>query len=414
MRRLYEDVHNGKSDGDPYDSFCKCFIKDESYPTYKVPRAIFARKDEFKIRVGPIFSAIEKEVFNLKWFVKKVPVPDRAKLLCDKFGSEPGHCDRAGEHLRRIMATDYSAYESSFIKELMLSIEFVLYDYMTQELVDHIPFMKLIRRVLTNKNVCKFRKAIVRIIACRMSGEMNTSLGNGFTNLMIFLFGMFIHDITHFDAIFEGDDCLAVYTGPKLSQSYWSKFGFTVKLEYLPSINVASFCGQVFDFDTLTVVSDPIKIILNLAWVNSKYGMARQEKLYGLLRTKALSLIYQYPGCPVIQSIGLCYVRLTEGIKAVVDEHDDAYHLYIVRAALRHDYVYVPVSMSARLVMVEKFGVSIMDQLFLERYFDTMTVIEPIWHHVLYDYIPRVCFEFNDRYVHKGGSRFVLPPSGAE
>lgn len=62
---------------DPKHFRVKSFMKDETYPEYKHARAINSRSDEFKTLVGPIFKLIEKELFKLDWFIKKVPVKDR-------------------------------------------------------------------------------------------------------------------------------------------------------------------------------------------------------------------------------------------------------------------------------------------------------------------------------------------------
>jgi len=48
------------------------FIKDEHYPDWKHARGINARSDEAKLFFGPIFKAIETQVFKLKYFIKKV------------------------------------------------------------------------------------------------------------------------------------------------------------------------------------------------------------------------------------------------------------------------------------------------------------------------------------------------------
>lgn len=156
----------------------KSFIKWEQYEEFKYPRGINSRSDAFKCAVGPIFHHIEKILFQDKHFVKYIPIGDRPKWVMDRLSGVG--C--------RFVETDYSTFETSFIKEVMEAVEMVLYEYMTSSLPGGQAWYQLVHKAMTGKNSCSFRDFLVELSATRMSGEMCTSLGNGFTNLMVMLF----------------------------------------------------------------------------------------------------------------------------------------------------------------------------------------------------------------------------------
>jgi len=411
LMKLYEEtIMKGANPDDMKHRYLKCFIKNEPYASYKNPRGIFARKDDFKILVGPIFKAIENCVFDCDYFIKKVPVDERPAYLKSRFGNLCGVTDRDGDQLLRILVTDYTSFESSFQEELMVALEFEMYQYLTQLLPEGFQFMHLVRKFLGGQNSCYFRNFMVQILACRMSGEMNTSLGNGFSNLMVFLFAMEEHKCSGFDAVFEGDDALATYKGPKISSEWYGWLGFTIKMKYIEECNTASFCGQVFDYESLTVIADPTKIILNLAWCDTRYMHSSEKCINGLLRSKALSIFHQYPGAPILQSMAMAYLRLTQMYRYKLDASWSNYERKIKGKLFQRPVTPKTVSIHARELMATMFGYSVSDQLLLESYFDSLISIAPIWHPVIDDHVTTVMREFNDLYVTKGGDDFTICP----
>jgi hypothetical protein len=351
-----------------------CFIKNEAYIIYKAPRAILARSDEFKVRVGPIFKVIENKLFAVKasygqpYFIKKIPIPDRPKVILDTLGSGFCFTDRPNECLRRALVTDYSQFEASFVEEVMEALEIPFYYFMAENLPEFHEF-KLCVDELTGINTCVFRNWKFKIRSRRMSGEMNTSLGNGFSNLMISLFSCYYHKCSDIRIFVEGDDCVCTYVGPIIPSTFVEKLGFIVKMTYLSSPSLASFCGQVFDLETLVVITDPIKIILNFAWMNMKYLYSADYIKKGLLRSRALSLLYQYSGCPIVQKFSERFIYITRDYLPIVDETDDRYHQELMRDILRMKIVSRPVSFQSRELMFSVFQIPIVVQLQLEKYF---------------------------------------------
>lgn len=419
LQKLYDEtIALGEDDFNAHNNFCKCFLKDESYTIYKNQRAIFARKDEFKCRVAPIFKCIETELFKLPYFIKKIPVAARPKFIFDLFGDHPAFIDKDTHELRRCLATDYSVYESSFTKEVMEDCEMILYRHMVQSLPEGKRFLNLIERVLMGTNECRFQNVRVKLEAGRMSGEMNTSLGNSFTNLMLYLFAMEEFDCKEAQCLVEGDDGIGSYIGPKIPDSFYTKLGFNIKLVYHKTLNTASFCGQIFEFETFTVICDPIKVLLNFAWSNIKYAFASTKVKLQLLRCKAICLVYQYPGCPIIQAFAMRIVKYTKGSRSRIDGTLDPYKRDEQRQALLAFHGILPcrkITLPTRQLMEKVYGITIVDQLLLELYLSGLHYREPLQHPVLYSYITNVCFQYDKIYTSESyGADLPFVRSGAQ
>lgn len=275
------------------------FIKDECYVDWKHARGINSRSDEFKCYSGPIFSAIEKVVFQRKEFIKKIPIAERPAYIMKHL-----YCEGATYY-----ATDYTAFEANFTRKFMECCEFQLYDYMTEELTGGKEWSGMMRKILGGKNYCRFKRVKYEIEATRMSGEMCTSLGNGFSNLMIVLFVAHESGVSpdHFAGVVEGDDglfrCKTSANGAKLNTKLFTDLGLMIKIEEHAVLSEASFCGLVFDVNDQINVTDPREVLANFGWVNARYVKAKRGKLIGLLRCKALSFAHQYPGCPIIDAL---------------------------------------------------------------------------------------------------------------
>lgn len=156
------------------------FIKDEAYPVEKPLRWINARDDLAKTFLGPAFQVIGDQLGQHPWSIKKVPVKDRARHLTELF---------SGNGIQ-VEATDYVSFEAHFVEWLM-RIEIEFYEYMLAEWEDFRTFVTFCGYLsgATGVNMCYMRGfGYLMLVATRMSGEMNTSLGNTFHNMMMIRF----------------------------------------------------------------------------------------------------------------------------------------------------------------------------------------------------------------------------------
>lgn len=343
----------------------KGFAKEESYgASIKHARTINSRSDVYKTLVGPTYKLIEKHVFARPEFIKKIPGHERAQYIL--------------EHVRRdgtvYVCTDYTSFESSFTKKIMECVEMVLYRYMLKNHPDRKFILKLIKaQTVTNHIGYKGFKA--RISATRMSGEMNTSLGNGFTNLMLFDW-MCKEQGIGYTGVVEGDDGL--FSVSKVPDFSWTNaIGFAVKPEVHRSIGTASFCGQVFDEEECQLIRDPMKALIKIGWSTRQYVPASERTLMALARARALSMIYENPSCPILRNWCLKVLRQTGGVNIdrLVARIKDAWERERLTLAFEY-YKARPVSTpepgpNTRFLMEEMFSITVETQLAIEQIIDT-------------------------------------------
>lgn len=351
----------------------KCFVKDEYYPEYKYPRAINSREDAFKTFFGPVVKEIETRLYDNNHFIKHVPVAERPEYIREKL-------HRSGA---KYFGTDFTSFEASFIQNIMIELEYELYKHM---LKDH-PIWVFVRAV-TEKykaglNTLLFKKFVCKILATRLSGEMDTSCANGFSNLMInaFILEELLH-VTWWYGVIEGDDGLFAFLGSSTfptSQMY-KDLGFNIKIQTFDNLFEASFCGIIFDEATLVNIACPYKNLAKFGWTTHHYAKASRITHLKLLRSKGLSLISQYPGCPVLQALGEYAVRMTKHINMgnFVDQSEGWWEREQRRINSVKTPVLIPVEMSTRLLMEKCFGMSVSEQLSIESLLASKTDLSPI------------------------------------
>jgi hypothetical protein len=360
--------------------FVKLFPKDEHYVDYKHERGIWARSDTAKLMFGPLFKKMEDQIYSLEEFIKHVPVRDRADYVIDKL-VRPG---------MEYIATDYTAYESHFTAELMRHCEFVFYKYMLKY---HLDEYSVLAEVLMGKNKAFNKMIKVSVEARRMSGEMNTSLGNGFSNLIFMRTVCRINNIPIPRGVVEGDDGLFSFPsrqGP--TSEMFFREGFNIKLDRYDQVYEASFCGLIFDPEDRQIITDPRKVLAAFAWTCQRYARCSRRMIMKLLRCKALSLAYQYPGCPIVASLARYGLRITRSYnvgdflatRRDLDSYErgkyieaDAYF----RKEQNKDERNVPVftvGSNSREIVAKLFGIPAAVQEAAEAYLDQKNDLEPL------------------------------------
>lgn len=348
---------------------CKSFMKAEVYPEYKHARGINARHDVFKCLFGPLCKLIEDQLYKDPSFIKHVPVADRGRYIMDRL-YRPG---------ATYIATDYTAFETLFTKEIMNTCEVELYRYMFQNLscqaeIDHII------ATLTGENECMFRDFTTFVEATRMSGEMSTSLANGFSNLMFMKF-MAQEKGIKIKGVVEGDDGLFRVEGDSIpTPEDFEALGLRIKLDVHRDLSQASFCGLVFNPEVMRVVSDPVENLVKFGWTLGPYQNASTKTKLMLLRCKAFSLKAQFPGCPIIESLANYGLRVTRSIdiRHYVDNSshiNEWTRLKLKQAIAQVDYTPVQILPSDRFLVESKFGVPVSQQLSIEKYLDSLEVL---------------------------------------
>jgi len=362
----------------------KSFIKDETYPEYKYPRLINSRIDAAKCYFGPIVQAVSDHLFSLPWFIKKIPVPDRPVAIRDLLYSVGTDVD--------YVFTDYTAFEAHFTKEIMDITQVELFKYMLKDCHQQ-EWLDVYSQTMAGRNHLTFKYFDAQLDATRMSGEMDTSLSNGFSNLMLFLFACHERGATDVVGFVEGDDGLFRVTPSTSAPTAkdFSDLGFTIKIEHTENLSEASFCGQVYDMSDLIVVTDPKEVVLRLGWTNKKYTAASLATRMQLLRAKAYSLVYQYHGCPILDVLGRRLLHLTEGTNIeprILDSLDQWERQKLVAAMTSKLPTPIEPGQNTRNLVSKLYDVSISEQLAMEKKFSTIELglhdnpfntVDPSW-----------------------------------
>jgi len=340
-------------------------VKDEPYPEPKPCRLINARDDWAKCQLGPVFSAIEHTVCQLPWFIKYIPVSDRPGAVMDRVFMEGA----------RYVCTDYTSFEAHFTNEMMWALEEPLYRIMVENLPWDVKttFLKMWKVAVTGDNLIDFTNLfLAKLKAVRMSGEMNTSLGNGWSNLVLFLFAMDEKGATWDEIIdshgfVEGDDGIfRIDERISPTSAQMESYGFRLKIDVVSDIKTASFCGLIFDPDDLVAVTDPLLVLMKLAWLPRRYIGCRGGTADELLKAKAQSALYQYNGCPIITT---ACVRILEQLKDVAYtartyNSFDSYKLVIFKESF--GVVARDIPDNTRALVEQMYGISLTMQSVIE------------------------------------------------
>lgn len=358
LTRAVQNVEERTKKMNPLD--VKSFIKEETYGEPKAFRTINSRIDEYKVQVGPWVHAVEKLIFKMKWFIKTIPVAERAAKVIERL-------EKQGNVY---MSTDFTAFESSFRKEIMEAAEFQLFEHVTKDVPGSEDFVNLYKNIALDNRL--LFDAVVASVACkRMSGEMSTSIANGFTNLCLILFtaykeGLKMEDIELF---VEGDD--AIISAPKvLTMKWFEKLGFLCKMETHRSVRNASFCGMIFA-EPGHSIRDPRPVLAKFGWTMRQYINSKDSVKLALLRAKAMSLACELPNCPILSTFAHRVMDLTRGMrvdKFINKSSNQSFDMHkkavLLEAMLLKPWQTPPdISSDSRVLMEMMYGIDVPTQL---------------------------------------------------
>lgn len=345
LRRAYESLRGGL----PSKKQCSnvsAFGKTESYVEYKHMRMINSRGDAFKAWAGPYIHALEKVVYgHFPEFVKHTTIEQRAERV------------RA---LRRDGAlyycTDYTSFECGFSPRFMEVCENALFRHSLGAWKG----CGLLCRTNAGQNRMRTRiGCAAKVNGRRMSGDMWTSLGNGFANLMIARYQAYLAK-ADMSALIEGDDAL-IATTKALDPSIYAKLGFIIKIDQVQDPCKASFCGLIFS-DSGQIIREPRRFLSTFGWTHScVYGgdLIMDE----LLLAKTLSGLQETPQCPIIGAMLRTAYELTHRLNPRFVH--DGYH----KAVEAKNVEVEPFSptLDTRALFEEMYGISVSSQLEIER-----------------------------------------------
>lgn len=223
----------------PYTATVDFFHKIEQLDEEKDPRAIQARRDEYKVRIGPWVAAFEERCKQtLPFLVKTLDEDERALAIA-----------ALRERGRYIVEVDFSRFDRHNHRALMEMTEHLIYD---QTLPKHVA--NALHQQL--RSVCKTRTGLTyEVEGTRMSGDVNTSIGNCIIVACLCM-GMGIPA----DAMkIEGDDMIAACTQSEVENLHPEVIeatGHKPKLKILPE-GQGSFCSR---YDVVDSRGEPRRV----------------------------------------------------------------------------------------------------------------------------------------------------------
>lgn len=339
------------------------FVKDESYPSFKHARIINSRSDVFKVMIGPYIKMMEHVIYQDPWFIKHVPVRTRPEVISSRLGGS----------LRKIVSSDWTSMEAQVTAGVMEACEIPFFEYMVQNLTVCDSLKEIMREAKTGQNKCKFSDFVASIHAKRMSGEMDTSKSNGLLNMCNTKFAChLIH--TTVDGFVEGDDGIFAIDGAVPPKGLFEQMGMDIKIVEEPSLSEASFCGCIYVEGENRIVTDPISAVLDLFWGPGSLSHAGPKVKLRYLRAKALSMAYQYPGCPILSDAAQYCLKITSGMNIgslLETKNFNAYDRQLHQEASRQDWrtLYMEPTDNTRDLVQRKFGISVSDQKDIEASF---------------------------------------------
>lgn len=374
------------------------FLKDECTEELKAPRWINARDDAAKAVLGPFFQKITDQFAKLPEVIKTVPVEDRPKYLDEMFGSFDV----------LVSSKDFTSFEAHFLSWIM-EIEAECYQYVYGNYSKYHTVLKFMNYIqgryiggegycMNNLSMRKWGSLLVR--AKRMSGEMNTSLGNTLINLLVIRFIAHKKKASVTCAV-EGDDSLSRWFPPEATPTIeeYNELGWKVKDCRFLKPGDASFCGNVYDYEDLEVVKDPIYILSSLGWLNRKWSGAKHGVRMQLLRAKVLSMAHQYGRCPIIWAASKRLLELTSEVKIRTKLLYYFYDSYHISEGLRHAKEtpkVKPPGQNSRHLVERMYGISLSDQYRLESQLLQCTLqpflvddhlVRPTWSMIAQDFV---------------------------
>lgn len=299
---------------------------------------------------------------------------------------------------RIFVETDFSSFESSFTLEFMKMCEFKLYRYMYSLNPHHLTQIEFIIRVISGKNILQFKKFRAIVRAVRMSGETNTSLGNGFSNLMLMLFYAYKHGLTTEGAC-EGDDGnFGFYDMIPDPGGFFEKLGFTLKFKIVDDLSQLMFCSTIYSHGCNMI--DYKKPLLTTGWVKACYRDAKDSKIKQLWKAKLLSLYARINNkCPIVSAFCLAYLRLngSRPLMGVKSQYEIEQYLLIDKNPDLNVEIDIPYG--AREIYARKFGVSPESQVHLEAMFLNLTEADHYNTPIDDLLFPASYFNYNDNFT---------------
>jgi len=363
----------------PKSARVKMFVKFEKLSPAKVnpdPRAIQFRDAKYCVAVARFLKPCEHPLYQVRGDGRYFPASrfigkglsqvDRAKLLVKKMRNFSAPC---------VVSLDASRFDQHVSREL-LQVEHSVYLGMCPDP----EFRELLTWQLNNQGVTS-RGIRYHTRGKRMSGDMNTALGN--CVLMTLMVSAFMSG-KKYDMLDDGDDCLLIIEEEELewveanAYSAFLDFGMEIKVENISTtIEGVEWCQShpiQFTPGEYKFVRHPRKV-LSTAMGGVKYvdsDKARRK----LLNTIGMAEMVLNLGVPVLQSFAQAMMRNANTLDAIELQECDPMYYRVVHELKHMDMKQLrrlnpqPINDTARESFTRAFGITAEEQMEMEQFFD--------------------------------------------
>lgn len=299
LKGNYESRYHGRDD--PLGiRVINIFQKNENYPEVKEPRVISACSQECKALLGGFLHCIDKHAINTTPFFVK--------------GMNPHKIDVKKENLSKkwscFMGSDYSSYEGSQDYVWTNLIEKRIYK---EWLKNYPEVYDILRHSYEDGHDIYYRgRYFGHLYGKRMSGDVQTSIGNGICNAVIWNYVSYKMNVP-IEILVEGDDAFICSDTP-LDVSIVQNLGFDCKIDG-PSTRQEDICflSRYFwkghAFANIPKILDKVGVVKS-SYFSSHHDSKRCKKeLSDYAYTKAYCYLYMFVGTPIIDPLCRCVMR---------------------------------------------------------------------------------------------------------
>jgi len=353
------------------------FVKNESFNPQKKrnpdPRAIQFRDANYAAALAEYLKPIEHEIYNTRLYGKNFGVGrvigkglnmhDRARLIVRKFNN-----------IERCVVVSIDAKRFDLhVNKKLLELEQAYYLKFNNDP----KFRELLQRQLRNKGATRSGFSYT-VEGGRMSGDMNTGLGNCVISLIMFK-ALVTQLGKQMDLLVDGDDALLFISADNLHLlqtllvPHYLQFGMEIEVaEIAYTIEEINWCQTrpIHIDGHWIMIRDPIRVLSNVL-VSKKWQPHRQRDYMGAIALCEMAL---NRGVPVLQEMSMALWRnSSQNPNANEMERKEALLSRVLNfnswdGLCKRGMDPTPVTIESRLSFERGFGVTIMEQLSWERY----------------------------------------------
>jgi hypothetical protein len=349
-------------------AFVKAEKADPSAKKNPDPRMIQARQPRYNLVLASYLRPVEHRIYNLcgwsglRMVAKGLNAKQRATLLQEKW-------DRFESPV--CVSLDASRFDKHVSRDVLYQEHL----YYLNSLGNPAELKEILAMQMKNK--CSTKNGVKYTVdGGRMSGDINTALGNCLIMIMMILASC---DGLKLDAevLDDGDDCLLIFERSHLNRVVAALPG--IFLEYGQELKVENIAYNISDVvfcqsKVITTVEGPMFVrdwrkVLSHACTGTKYwdNPRMVRPMMGLVGMCELAMSR---GVPVLQPFALAVIRNSQGKTAKTTTIDPGVVMRIKNELGSFDTAYerksLPITDAARESFAETFGVEIWEQQAIE------------------------------------------------